>query len=68
MVGNTPKHPETELKKAAAKYESKRGLIDMFKNHIVVDKTHQIVTGQNQKGGVEAAQNALKLLEEKVKK
>ena len=67
MVGNTPKHPETELKKANAKYESKSGLIDMFMNHIVVDKTHQIVTGQNQKGGVEAAQNTLKLLEEKVK-
>ena len=38
----------------------------MFSNHIVVDKEHLIVTGQNQKGGLEAAQSALKLLEEKV--
>jgi putative intracellular protease/amidase len=65
MVGDTPKHPETELRKANAKYEHNSGLIDMFKSHIVVDKEHLIVTGQNQKGGVEAAQSALQLLEEK---
>jgi len=68
MVGDTPKHPETELKKANANYEYKSGLIDMFKNHIVVDKKHLIVTGQNQKGGVEAAQSALKLLQQKITK
>lgn len=67
MVGGTPKHPETELKNAKANYESNSGIIDMFKNHIVVDKDHLIVTGQNQKGGVAAAQGALKLLEERVK-
>jgi putative intracellular protease/amidase len=66
MVGGTPKHPETELRKAKAKYEHKSGLIDMFSSHVVVDEDHLIVTGQNQKGGVEAAQNALRLLEEKV--
>jgi len=66
MVGNTPKHPETELRRAKAKYEYKSGLIDMFKSHVVVDREHLIVTGQNQKGGIETAQNALKLLEEKV--
>jgi len=66
MVGDTPKHPETELRKAKAKYEYDSGLIDMFRNHIVVDKEHQIVTGQNQKGGLGAAQSALKLLKEKL--
>lgn len=66
MVGDTPKHPETELRRANAKYEYKSGLIDMFRSHITVDKEHLIVTGQNQKGGIEAAQSALKLLEEKV--
>ena len=66
MVGDTPKHPETELRKANAKYEHKSGLIDMFSNHVAVDKEHLIVTGQNQKAGVEAAQNALQLLEGKV--
>ena len=65
MVGDTPKHPETELRKAKAKYEYSSGLIDMFRSHVVVDKEHLIVTGQNQKGGLEAAQSALKLLEEK---
>lgn len=64
MVGDTPKHPETELRKANAKYEHDSGLIDMFKSHIVVDKKHLIVTGQNQKGGMAAAQNALNLLQE----
>ena len=68
MVGTTPKHPETELRNANAQYESNSGLIDLFKNHIVVDKEHLIVTGQNQKGGVGVAQNALALLEEKIKK
>jgi putative intracellular protease/amidase len=62
MVEGTPKHPETELRKANAKYEHESGLIDMFKSHIVIDAEHLIVTGQNQKGGIEAAQGALKLL------
>lgn len=62
MVGATPKHPEIELRNANAQYESKTGLIDLFNNHVVVDKEHLIVTGQNQKGGIEAAQEALRLL------
>jgi hypothetical protein len=49
MVEGTPKHPETELRKANAKYEHESGLIDMFKSHIVIDAEHLIVTGQNQK-------------------
>ena len=66
MVGETPKHPETELRNANARYESNSGLIDMFKTHVAIDKEHLIVTGQNQKGGVETAQEALKLLEERI--
>ncbi|MFT5723516.1 MAG: putative intracellular protease/amidase [Bacteroidia bacterium] len=65
MVGETPKHPETELKTANAKYTSKTGLIDMFKSHIEVDKKHLIVTGQNQKCGVETAQEVMRLFVEK---
>jgi len=68
LISATPKHPETELKKANAKYECKSGLIDLFNNHVVVDKQHRIVTGQNQKGGIEAAQAVLKLLNESVNK
>jgi len=65
LIGNTPKHPETELRNAGAEYSSNSGLIDMFKNYIEVDEKHLIVTGQNQKGGTATAQNALKLLLEK---
>jgi len=67
MVGVTPKHPETELRNANARYECNTGLIDLFKNHVVVDEEHLIVTGQNQKGGIEAAQEALKLFESQIK-
>jgi putative intracellular protease/amidase len=67
MVENTPRHPETELRKANAIYEHKSGLIDMFRSHVVVDTNHQIVTGQNQKGGIEAAQKALELLAVRIK-
>lgn len=62
FVGNTPKHPETELRNAGANYVCKTGLIDMFNNHTEVDEKHRIVTGQNQKGGRETAQNAVRLL------
>ena len=66
MVGDTPKHPETELRNAKAKYEYKSGLIDMFKNHVAIDTEHLIITGQNQKAGIEAAQSILNLLQEKI--
>ncbi len=62
FVSGTPKHPETELRKAGSIYSYKSGLIDMFINHTEVDEKHYIVTGQNQKGGTETAQNAMKLL------
>lgn len=68
MVRGTPKHPETELRKSKAFYKSKHGLIDMFNSHVEVDKEHLIVTGQNQKAGIEAAQEAMVLLLEKNKK
>lgn len=65
-VQGTPKHPETELRKAKANYQSNSGLVDIFNSLVVVDKKHLIVTGQNQKSGVEAAQEALQLLEERI--
>jgi len=58
------KPPETELINSKAIYKSSSGLIDMFKNHVEVDKAHLIVTGQNQKAGIEAAQEALLLFQE----
>jgi putative intracellular protease/amidase len=61
-VKNTPKHPETELINAGANYKSSKKIVDMFANHVEVDEKHLIVTGQNQKGGVEAAEKAMRLL------
>lgn len=67
MIADTPKHPETELRKAKALYKSNSGLVDMFLNHLEVDKRHLIVTGQNQKGAVATAQEAMILLIEQLK-
>jgi putative intracellular protease/amidase len=65
-VQGTPKHPETELRKTKAIYQSNSGLVDMFRTLVVVDKEHLIVTGQNQKAGVETAQEALQLLYDRI--
>lgn len=66
-VTHTPKHPETELRNAGARYESAHNPVsDLFANHIAVDEEHCIVSAQNQKGGAEAADRALELLERKV--
>lgn len=64
FVSKSHKHPESELRKAQASYQHKSGLIDIFQNHVVVDKNHLIVTGKNQKAGIEAAQKALDLLQD----
>ena len=65
MISRTPKHPEDELKSAGADYVSKKGTItDLFSNCVVVDKTHRIISGQNQKSGVETAYKAMLLLRE----
>lgn len=68
-VTHTPKHPETELRKAGASYEwSHHRITDLFANHITVDEDHGIVSAQNQKGGAEAAEQALALLTSKINK
>lgn len=59
-ISTTPLHPETELRKLGAIYQSKTGIIDILNNLIVVDGN--IVTGQNQNAGGETAQTMLKLL------
>jgi len=62
MVKGTPKHPETELIREGADYVSQKRLFDMIANHVEVDKKHLIVSGQNQKGGIETAEKAMQLL------
>ncbi|TNE49002.1 MAG: type 1 glutamine amidotransferase domain-containing protein [Deltaproteobacteria bacterium] len=59
----TPKHPEKELRKAGAKFESKTAFRDFFATHVVVDGN--LVTGQNQNSGAETSHHILKLLSKK---
>src|SRR5208337_3171988 len=47
----TPQHPERELRKAGALYESKKAFRDFFASHVVVDGN--LVTGQNQNDAAE---------------
>jgi putative intracellular protease/amidase len=51
----TPKHPETELRKAGALFESQSAFRDLFATHVAVDNERRFVTGQNQNSGLEAA-------------
>ena len=51
----TPMHPETELRKAGAIFESQIAFIDLFATHVTVDDERRFVTGQNQNSGLEAA-------------
>jgi len=59
----TPKHPETALRAAGAKYESETAFRDMFASHVVVDGN--LVTGQNQNDGAEAAHRMMENLARK---
>ena len=56
----TPQHPETELRKIGAIFESKTAARDMLANLTVVDG--RIVTAQNQNAGAETAQKMMALL------
>jgi len=58
----TPQHPETELRRAGAKFESSTAFRDFLANHVVVDGN--LVTGQNQNAGTETAQRMMQLLVE----
>ena len=61
----TPMHPETEVKKAGAIFESKTAFKDVFANHVVIDGN--LVTGQNQNAGMEVAQKMMKIIQGKSK-
>lgn len=58
----TPQHPETELRKAGARYESATAFRDVFATHVVVDDEQRFVTGQNQNSGRETAHEMMKLI------
>jgi putative intracellular protease/amidase len=61
----TPKHPETELRKAGAVYESKTAFRDIFATHVVVDEEERFVTGQNQNSGLETSHRMMQVLAER---
>lgn len=58
----TPMHPETELRKAGAKFESSTAFRDFFATMVVVDDEQRFVTGQNQNSGLETAHMAVNIL------
>ncbi len=62
----TPQHPERELRKAGALYESKKAFRDFFASHVVLDGN--IVTGQNQNDAAETAQRMMTILEKHITK
>jgi putative intracellular protease/amidase len=59
----TPRHPETELRKAKANFESNTAWLDFFATHVSVDGN--LITGQNQNSSGEASHRILELIEEK---
>ena len=63
FITTTPQHPEAELRKAGALFESQSKLIDMFATHVVTDDEKRFVTGQNQNSGHETAHKMMGLLE-----
>lgn len=58
----TPQHPETELRKAGALYESATAFRDLFATHVVIDDEQRFVTGQNQNSGAETAHEMMRLV------
>ncbi len=58
----TPKHPETELRKAGVNFESKSAFRDLLATHVVVDDEKRFVTGQNQNSGLEAAHKMMMII------
>ncbi|MDG1441089.1 MAG: type 1 glutamine amidotransferase domain-containing protein [Pseudomonadales bacterium] len=62
----TPMHPETELRKAGARFEANTAFLDLFATHTVIDDEQRFVTGQNQNSGHTTAQAMLGLLAERL--
>jgi putative intracellular protease/amidase len=58
----TPMHPETELRKAGAIFESQTAFRDVFATHVAIDTEQRFITGQNQNSGMEAAQKMIAIM------
>jgi len=61
-IGMTPLHPETELRKAGASFESSTAFRDFLATHVVVDGERRFVTGQNQNSGLETAHRMMEII------
>jgi arylsulfatase A-like enzyme/putative intracellular protease/amidase len=61
-IQSTPHHPETELRRVGAEFESETKFRDPFANHWVVDGN--LVTGQNQNAGPMVAREMMRLVTE----
>jgi putative intracellular protease/amidase len=64
-IDMTPQHPEAELRRAGALYESRSAFRDLFATHVVVDDAKRFVTGQNQNSGLETAHTMMALIAER---
>jgi putative intracellular protease/amidase len=60
----TPQHPETELRRKGALYESSTRISDVLANHWVIDGN--LITGQNQNAGPMVAREMLRLARERL--
>ena len=58
----TPLHPETELRKAGAVFESQTAFRDVFATHVAIDAEQRFITGQNQNSGMETAQKMIAIM------
>lgn len=61
-IDSTPQHPEAELRRAGAVYESATAFRDFFATHVVVDEEQRFVTGQNQNSSKETAQKMMAIV------
>lgn len=61
----TPLHPETELRKVGAVFESQTRFRDFLATHVTVDDEQRFVTGQNQNSGLEVAHRMMHILSER---
>ncbi len=59
-IASTPFHPETELRRKGARFESATRFRDPFANHWVVDG--DLVTGQNQNAGPMVAREMMRIV------
>jgi len=58
----TPLHPETELRKAGAVFESQTAFRDVLATHVAIDAEQRFITGQNQNSGLETAQKMIAII------